>query len=406
MSPVARITSLYKGAFSGISDEIWLQSLVLLVNRCGSMVVPFMSLYLTQYLGYSLSKAGIVLICFGLGAVSGAFLGGWLTDKIGFRKVQLITLTGGGILFMILSGLEDYYSICIFTFLLSTINEAFRPANASAIAFYTTIEDRTRSYTLARLATNTGWVIGGALGGILASINYKYLFWVDGITNIAAVFIIKYLLSPVDVGPKKLKNRQILNLSNSAYADWRYLAFIILTCLFGIIFFQIFSSLTMFYKTEKHLSELFIGILMALNGIIVVTTEMVLIYSLDGKKHKLSFISVGTLLLSLSFVIFNFFQVDEKLAIIAMILFTLGEMLAMPFMNAQWVAMSKEENRGQYAGLYTMAWSVAHILAPAIGTFTADHFGFAILWWCMGLLGLLASIGFYMLKNYTLKNIS
>lgn len=401
MSPIARVTSLYKGAFSGISTAIWLQSLVLLVNRCGTMVVPFMSLYLTQYLHYSLSKAGVVLTCFGFGAVSGAFLGGWFTDIIGFRKVQLITLTGGSILFIILSQLEGYYSICIFTFLLSLVNEAFRPANASAIASYSTDENRTRSYTLARLATNTGWVIGGAMGGILASINYKYLFWVDGLTNIAAVFIIKFLLLPLTIKSNKIKNTQVEKPTYSAYTDKRYIAFVVITCLFAIMFFQIFSSLTLFYKMEVHLSELFIGILMAMNGLIIVATEMVLIYSLDGKKHKLIFISFGSLLLSLSFVIFNFFHIDSKLAIIAMILFTLGEMLAMPFMNAQWVAMSREENRGQYAGLFTMAWSVAHILAPAIGIFTVDHFGFSVLWWFIGGLGLLVSTGFYMLKSYT-----
>ena len=126
---------------------------------------------------------------------------------------------------------------------------------------------------------------------------------------------------------------------------------------------------------------------------------MILIYSLEGKAHKLIFISIGSLLVASSFVIFNLFKPDIEIAVIAMVLFTLGEMLSMPFMNTQWVAMSKEENRGEYAGLFTMAWSVAHILAPTIGTFTADHYGFAVLWWILGGLGLVTSIGFYALRK-------
>ncbi len=395
---IQKVTDLYKNAFKGIPSAIWWQALVLIVNRCGTMVVPFMSLYLTQCLHYSFSKAGVVLIFFGLGAVTGAFLGGWLTDKIGFRKVQLLTLTGGGILFIVLSQIENYYAICLFTYLLSSINEAFRPANSFAIAYYTNDENRTRSYTLARLATNSGWVIGGALGGLLASINYKYLFWVDGLTNIAAVFILKFLFAPVVIS-KINKQQKKSNTIGSAYKDKKYVAFVIISCLYAILFFQLFSSISLYYKHEMHLSESFIGLVMALNGIIIILTEMVLIYSLDGKAHKLIFISIGSFLLASSFVVFNLFKSSAEIAIIAMVLFTVGEMISMPFMNTQWVAMSKEENRGEYAGLYTMAWSVAHILAPSIGTFTADHYGFAILWWFLGALGLVTSIGFYLLKK-------
>lgn len=364
------------------------------------MVVPFMSLYLTEYLHYSLSEAGVVLLCFGLGSIVGGFLGGWLTDLIGFQRVQMLTLMGGGILFIVLGQLESYYSICLFTFLLSSINEAFRPANSSAIACYTTVQNRTQSYTLARLATNTGWVIGGALGGLLASISYTYLFWVDGLTNMAAVILLYFLFSSTQTISIPQKEKGLGSII-SAYTDKRYVIFIIICCLFAVLFFQLFSSLSLYYKNVIQLSERTIGILMALNGVIIVFTEMVLVYSLDGKRHALTFITVGTLLLAFSFVIFNLFEPSLNLAIIAMLLFTLGEMISMPFMNIQWVAMSREENRGQYAGLYTMAWSAAHVLAPTIGTFTADHFGFVALWWLLGGLGLVASLGFYILKKYT-----
>ncbi|MBM3414917.1 MAG: MFS transporter [Bacteroidetes bacterium] len=92
----------YRNAYSGISRETWLLSLIILINRSGTMVVPFMTLYLTQKMGYTVGEAGIVFGLFGAGAFSGAWLGGKLTDKIGFYPVQLITLTGGGILFIIL----------------------------------------------------------------------------------------------------------------------------------------------------------------------------------------------------------------------------------------------------------------------------------------------------------------
>ena len=155
----------YKQAFTGLSKETWLLSWIMLVNRSGTMVVPFLSLYLTSpAMGYSLSQAGFVFGLFGAGAFAGAYIGGRLTDKIGFYKIQLITLLGGGLLFIVLGQMKSYPLICVFTFVLSFVNEAFRPANSTAIAFYSNEENRTRSYSLNRLAINLGWAVGSGLG--------------------------------------------------------------------------------------------------------------------------------------------------------------------------------------------------------------------------------------------------
>ena len=141
------------------------------------MVVPFMSIYLTSpSMGYSIAQAGIVMGLFGLGAVAGGFLGGKITDKLGYYPVQVGTLVGGGIFFILLGQMKSYPFICVFSFLLSMINEAFRPANATAVATYSNETNRTRSYALNRLAINLGWAVGGATGGYIASVNYELLF--------------------------------------------------------------------------------------------------------------------------------------------------------------------------------------------------------------------------------------
>jgi predicted MFS family arabinose efflux permease len=138
-----RIVALYKASYSGLDQASWWLSAVMLINRSGTMVVPFMTLYLTQKLNYSISQAGIVMGIFGAGAICGGFIGGRVADKIGFYPVQLITLAGGGVLFMVLGQMRDFHSICLFTFLLAVVNDSFRPANAIAIAHYSKEENRT-----------------------------------------------------------------------------------------------------------------------------------------------------------------------------------------------------------------------------------------------------------------------
>ena len=278
------VFTTYKNAYTGLSKPTWLLSIVMLINRSGTMVIPFLTLYLIK-MGYSVSMAGNVLAFFGFGAFCGAYFGGKLTDKIGFYPVQLITLFGGGIMFFVLSGMKAYWLICLFTYVLAFINEAFRPANSTAIAFYSKPENRTRSYALNRLAINIGWAVGSSIGGLLAKIDYHLLFYVDGVTNILAAIMIWIFLKPVSFKQDSQKDQQVIK-PLSAYRDKIYLLFIFLTIFFAACFFQLFTNLSPFFYKEHHFSEPLIGFLLAINGVIIAIFEMVLIYKLEGKRKK------------------------------------------------------------------------------------------------------------------------
>ncbi|MEO6639035.1 MAG: MFS transporter, partial [Ginsengibacter sp.] len=99
---LSNTVSLYKKAYGGLSPGTWWLSLVMLVNRSGTMVVPFMTIYLTQHYGVSIGKAGFVMSIFGLGAIAGALLGGKLVDVVGYYYVQIAALVGGGTMFIVL----------------------------------------------------------------------------------------------------------------------------------------------------------------------------------------------------------------------------------------------------------------------------------------------------------------
>ncbi len=387
----------YRNAYTGLSRSTWLLSVVMVINRSGTMVIPFMTLYLTSAkMGYSIGQAGFVFGLFGLGAFSGAWFGGKLTDKIGFYPVQMITLIGGGLLFIALGQMKTYPLICLFTFLVSFINEAFRPANSTAIAYYSTTENRTRSYALNRLAINVGWALGSSIGGIIAKFNYELLFWIDGFTNISAALLMWFFLKPIDH-----KAHQQANLSAlpalSAYRDKTFIIFLVITILFAACFFQLFTNLPVFFKKELHLSEPYIGFLMAINGIIIALVEMVLVYKLEGRRRSMLYITTGVALCGISFLLLNVQAAGVIVGLTMIITVTFGEIFSMPFMNSYWIERSAISNRGQYAALYTMAWSAAQTLGPMAGAQLVQHYGFNLLWWVVGGLCLLASVAYYKL---------
>lgn len=300
---------------------------------------------------------------------------------------------------MLLGQMRSYPLICVCTFLLSVVNEAFRPANSTAIAAYSKEENRTRSYSLNRLAINLGWAVGGAIGGILASINYHLLFWVDGGTNLLAVILIRYFLGAANTQGHPEKAR--IGAAQSPYRDRIYLGFIFCTILFGACFFQLFSVLPVYYKRTLHLPEYMIGLLMTLNGLIIAFFEMILVFRLEGRRENLHYIFYGTALVGLSYFLLNILPLTLTMAFFCMVLTTIGEILSMPFMNSFWVSRTTAATRGQYAGLYTIAWSTAQVVGPAGGAEIAGHVGFKPLWWVVGGTCFLAAIGFRRLRRLT-----
>ena len=399
---ISRTASLYKTSFTGLSKETWLLSFIMLINRSGTIVVPFMTLYLTsKEMGRSLSEAGFVMMLFGFGSIVGAYFGGKFSDKVGFYKVQLFTLFGGGVMFILLGQMKSYPLICVFTFLLSMVNEAFRPANSSSIAFYSNPENRTRSYSLNRLAINLGWAVGASIGGLVAAFDYELLFWVDGLTNIMAAGLLFYFLKPKIVitndGAEKME--AVIPENMSAYKDKTYLWFLVLMTLFSCCFVQLFTTIPKYFRDDMHLNESYIGLIMAINGIIIVAIEMVLIYILEKKNKNTQYIIIGLVMCAFSYVSL-LIPGNAKIISLIMILFiTVGEIMAMPFMNVFWTQRSNDKNRGQYAALYTISWGIGNTLGPFLISTLVDATNFQIAFIVLGVILLLTSLGFSWLSN-------
>jgi predicted MFS family arabinose efflux permease len=402
---LAYTIQLYKNAYTGLSKNSWYLSIVMLINRSGTMVVPFLSIYCIQQLHFSIVQAGSIMALFGAGALTGAFLGGKLVDKIGFYDLQVGALLSGGLFFILLGFLHSFIILAIGTFILSLCNESFRPANSTAIAHYSSDSNKTRSYSLNRLAINLGWAVGGALGGFLASVNYHLLFWVDGCSNILAAILL-LLLMPRAAVAKTFKKPDAAIVKKSAYKDSTYLTFIVLATLFAACFYQFMIMQPVFFKLNWHFSERFIGFLMALNGVLIAVIEMVMVHNLEGKRNKMIYIFSGVALGSIGYMLLNILSPGIFAAIIVVIIITFSEMLAMPFMNSFWISRSNAHNRGEYAALYSMSWSAAQIIAPFLGSNVIFYGGFTLLWWVLGAVSMLSAIGYWWMYYHSTKLIS
>ncbi|GAA3652746.1 MDR family MFS transporter [Flavivirga jejuensis] len=388
----------YLNTFKGLSNEVWWLSLITLINRAGTMVIPFLSLYLTKSLNFSLNDVAWVMSAFGLGSVIGSWLGGKLTDKIGYYKVMVFSLLATGVLFVVLQYLNTFAWFCFGIFLVMTIADMFRPAMFVALSAYSKPENKTRSVTLIRLAINLGFSAGPAVGGIIiTTLSYGGLFWVDGITCILATLVLVNVLNP-----KKAKTLNDVKTKNpkSAYGDKAFLIFFVAMVLFGIVFLQYFSTMPLYYKDAHHLSEFEIGFLLGMNGFFIFVFEMPLIKWLENTNFtKSGLMLFGALLIGLSFIILNFTNWTGIL-IIGLLLMSFGEMIAFPFSNAFAMDRAKKGNQGEYMALYSIAFSIAHVFGHNSGLQMVDAFGFDNTWYIITLFAALCVLLLFILGQY------
>lgn len=377
------VMSNFRNAFGGLSRSIWLLALAQLINRSGSMVIFFLAVYLKDELLFDLNQVGAVMACYGIGALVGVYAGGKLTDKLGHRPVMVASLLGGFVLFVLASQVSDFITLCIVLFLLSAFGDGFRPAGMVAISHYSTPENYTRSVSLYRLAINLGFSIGPAIGGLLAAIDYQWLFWVDGTTCLfASVFVYFYLKESKENTVEKAHEPEDSESGKSPWRDKAYLLFLPTVTIYAMAFFQLFSTMSIYYKGEEGFSEGQIGAILALNGLLVAAVELVLVYKIERKYSVYTWMIIGALLLTLSYglilVVHGFLW---YLFIITIVSFS--EMFFMPFTNTFMNNRSGKANRGQYASLYVMSWSASHIFTPLLATSVMNHMGYDTLWWLM-----------------------
>jgi MFS family permease len=373
------------------------------------MAVPFMGLYVTQSLHRSEIDAGLVITLFGIGSILGSAMGGKLTDMIGFRPVQILSSIIGGLLFILFSTITHFSTLCILTVVISFFSEAFRPANFTAVASYAKEGTTTRSYSLNRLATNIGWSVGMSMAGIIASINYKLLFIVEGGVSILVGLSILFLLPKISGFRKQAKENRSNMVIVKPWQDAFYVKFILLTTVFITCAFLMFRVVPVFFKEQWHIDEFAIGIIMGLNGAFIALFEMILIDKIEKKRSPIFFITIGAVFFAISYLVLSVpLMFHFAMAVLTVLVFTVGEMFALPFINTVVIGRSNEHNRGLYAAGYTLSWSFAQVVGPFTGFAIAKHLGYNWLWAGLAALLLLSAFGFNLLSKRVsapLKNI-
>ncbi|UKT62301.1 MFS transporter [Pedobacter mucosus] len=167
-----------------------------------------------------------------------------------------------------------------------------------------------------------------------------------------------------------------------------------------------FRVVPVFFKEQWHIDEFAIGLIIGLNGLVIALFEMIMINKIEKKRSPMYFIVVGAVLFSISYLMLSApISLHIAGAIITIVIFTGGEMFALPFINTIVISRSNEHNRGLYAAGYTLSWSCAQVVGPFTGFFIARHLGYNWLWFGLAVMLLICAWGFSLLNKKQTKSI-
>jgi MFS family permease len=359
---------------AGLPRESWLIALATLVNRAGTMVMPFLVLFLTRDRGLAPSRAGLAIAVYGVVALVWAPLVGRVGDVWGQLRVVKASLFATTVVLLGIPLLHSYRAILCGLAVLALASEPVRTATMALVSHLAPPERRRQAFALNRLAVNLGMSIGPTVGGFLADVSFRSLFWVDAATCLLAGLVL--VVVPFR-GPQRFHDPTAVP-SGSALRDRKLLYALLALLPVLLVFFQHASTMPLFLVEGLGFRPWVFGGLFTVNTLVIVLTE-VRLNTRTGHWPFARSLATGALLATVGFAAL---AVARSLpAVVGTVLvWTLGEMILFPSAAAYFSEISPPSRRGEYLGYYTMVFGLAFSVGPWLGTVVLENWGGVALW--------------------------
>ena len=392
---IRTIVNRYVEAYAGLSREIWFLALVMFVNRSGTMVLPFLTLYLTSELDLSEGSAAQMITVYGAGSVVGTYVGGRLTQHFEAIRLQAAGMIATVPLMLVIPLWTAWWQFALSLFAMAVVYETVRPANATAVAQASDEGNRVRAFGLQRLAANLGFSFGPVIGGLLATYNFALLFVADALTMLLAAGLLVYLcLTTKKHEPQTDSSSDAPH--ESPLRNSKFLAFLGLILATEIVFMQFLSTYPLYLRDHFLLKKSQIGLIFAVNTSIIVLFEMVFVDSIK-RWDPLKCLGWGSALCCLGFGMLPFGQSGYYCAL-AMVVLTIGEMAFLPIAAAYVVQFGPQGKEGVYMGWFTFVHAIAWVLGPFLGSLVYGYSREA-LWFCCLAVGAGVLAGYRLMES-------
>jgi len=398
LAVVGRVRRAVRESVSGLPTAFWWLWTSTLVNRLGAFVATFMAVYLTIDRGYSASYVGLVASLHGLGGVISSIGAGAMTDRLGRRPTLLIAQLSTAVTVALLGFMHDPVAIAVVAFLVGMASNASRPAVQAMMADIVRPEDRVRAFSLNYWAMNLGFAVSAVAAGFIAEFSYLAGFLIEaGMTLVCAVVVFARLPEsrPVRIEKEGEERPPEVGLG-TVLRDGRFMSVVGLSFLIALIFQEGFVALPV-AMGRAGFSSADYGLAIAVNGFLIVALQIPLTRLIEHRDPRRLLI-VSSLLAGYGFGL-TAFAGSVGVFALTVCVWTLGEMLNAPIQTGLVVRLSPLHGRGRYQGVYTLSWSLAALVAPAMAGVVIDRYGTGLLWGMCAVIGTVAALGYAVLMR-------
>lgn len=378
----------------------WVVVVVSFIDRVGgTLLFPFFALYITQKFDVGMTQAGVLLGISSLFGLIGSTIGGALTDKFGRKQLILFGLVFSAIstlTFGLVDTLSALYPLMIVVGLLSSVAH---PAHDAMIADILPEKQRQEGFGILRVVGNLSWIIGPTIGGVVADINFFYLFIIDAVIScFVAVIIFRSIPETKPQTHEQAESESFLRTVigyRIVLKDLAFMAFMVAGMLMLIVYQQMYSSLSVYLRDNHNIDPSGYGFLMTTSAITVVLFQF-WVSRLIKVRPPFLMMAFGTIFYMIGFALFGAVSLYALFAL-NIVIITIGEMIVVPTSQAIATNFAPEQMRGRYMAIFGLSWAIPSTIGPAAAGYILDNYNPDLLWFIGGALCGISVLAYYAL---------
>lgn len=396
--------SSVKRIYRELPDKFWTLVGASFIDRLGgALIFPFFALYITQHFGVGMTEVGTLFAFFSISSIIGGAIGGALADKYGRKTLiifSLIMSAGSTVIMGLVDDIKVFYLVAI---LVGILADTGGPAHQAMVADMLPEEKRSTGYAVLRVTANLAVTLGPMIGGLLAGINYLYLFIIDAIMSTITAGLVFFLLpetKPVSTQTEKANDQSFLDTVKGyaiVFKDKIYISFMLISTLMVVVYIQMNSTLSVFLRDYRATPPQGFGYILSMNAAMVVLFQFWISRRLDAKRPLLV-MAAGSILYAIGFGMYGFVY-SFWLFLVAMFIITLGEMMTVPTSQALVASFAPEDMRGRYMAVYGLCWIIPSAIGPLAAGLVMDYINPNWVWWGSGILAVVAAMGFFVMHE-------
>lgn len=394
---ISRLVGRVQQATAGYPRQFWFLFWGGLISAAGgSMVWPFLTIYMRQQFDAPLTTVTLLLTLKSVVGLVTTTIAGPLVDRFGRKGAMMASLAIGSLTFVGMSAAGTLGVWAILMVVKGAFDPLYRVGSNSMVADLIEPERRAGAYALLRLIVNLGIAIGPSIGGFVAATSYTMAFYIAATAHAAFTLLIFFFVKETMPQATEAPGE---DLAKGGYGpvlrDRPFLAFCGVYTLAGMAYSLIMVLLPVYAKENFGVPENQYGFIMATNAAMVVLFQYA-ITRITERYHHLPVLMVGSLFCALGVGSVALGR-NFPTFLMSMVILTIGEMIMFPTATALTANLATPAMRGRYMSVYNLTWGGGFAIGPVLGGFLNDHVAPVAIWYGGLAIGLTSVAGFALL---------